>query len=756
MNKSLSLKVNSIIAVVMTLLLLAFSAYDYSEQKKFREKELKNRLEILSTRLPTTLSPLLWNFNIKNLEKVILAEMKQPDLVAIYVSTSNETLIAAVQRDNNNNISQSHTKLPKGNFSTYFIKEIKNKDEKLGNVEVYLTNKYHLKREQDLIMNWVIKIVILLLCANITLITILKYIVIKPIKIMTSELQKVEKGQFNSELVVKREDELGMMYSSFTYMRKAINQQIDILNHEIGNRKQIQRMLSENEEHLRITLNSIGDAVIATDIDGKITSMNPVAEDLTGWSIEEALDNPLTKVFKIIDTRTRKEIANPIDNVKSGPPIGLSNHTMLLARNGDEHQISDSAAPIVKDGKTLGTVLVFRDVTEEYAMRQQLEQMSFLVNSATTPIAMSNLQQRLIFANPAFVKAWGFKDEKELIGLHETDLFIVEERLASIIDAVEKRGGTSEEAEARRKDGTVFPVEVSASFVFDKEGTPVAIMTSSTDITERKRMEQAILQIEKMKSVGGLAAGMAHEINNPLAAITQGIQNIQRRLDPKLPKNIEAAKPYNIDLEKLNDFFEDRKITAFLDGGKKAVGRAATIVKNMLMFSRKSSSEHVQTDLVQLIDHTIELGSTDYDMKKRYDFKFIEIIKEYDTDLPLTNCCHSEIEQVLLNLFKNALQAMEELKSESHKPLFHIRLIKESDFVRIEVEDNGPGISKRAQQRIFEPFYTTKPAGVGTGLGLSVSYMIITQSHGGTFEVESEKGKGAKFIMRLPIQPKTA
>ena len=271
------------------------------------------------------------------------------------------------------------------------------------------------------------------------------------------------------------------------------------------------------------------------------------------------------------------------------------------------------------------------------------------------------------------------------------------------------------------------------------------------NVTKRVQMESVIVQSEKMRSVAGLAAGMAHEINNPLAVITQGIQNILRRLDPSLPKNISAAAVHDIDLDKLNKFLIERKIITFLEGGREAVTRAAQIVKNMLLFARKTDSSLVMTNLAQLIDHTIELGSTDYDMKKKYDFKFIDIIKDYDPQTPPTMCCASEIEQVLLNLLKNSIQAMEEIETEGYKPQFHVRLIREKIYIRIEIEDNGPGIPKEVQSRVFEPFFTTKELGVGTGLGLSVSYMIITQNHGGTFAVESLNGQGTKFIIRLPL-----
>ena len=271
------------------------------------------------------------------------------------------------------------------------------------------------------------------------------------------------------------------------------------------------------------------------------------------------------------------------------------------------------------------------------------------------------------------------------------------------------------------------------------------------DITNKVETEKILIQSEKMASIAGLAAGMAHEINNPLAIIAQGIQNIQRRLDPTLPKNIEVAKKYGIDPQQMYKLLDERMVLMFLQGGNEAVERAAQIVKNMLMFARKNNHAKSKENIRKLIEQTIELGSTDYDMKKKYDFKHIEIETYFDDNIPDILCCSNEIEQVLLNLFKNALQAMENINSPDYKPKFHVRVMNEYKYVRIEIEDNGPGIPEDIQNRIFEPFFTTKPVGVGTGLGLSVSYMIITQNHNGKFEVESEVGKYTKFIIRLPI-----
>lgn len=322
-----------------------------------------------------------------------------------------------------------------------------------------------------------------------------------------------------------------------------------------------------------------------------------------------------------------------------------------------------------------------------------------------------------------------------------------EQRISKLTNSMEKRDIYTEKRVSNLLSGKLAYADLMV-YPLESMGVNGAVIRID-DVTDQVQLQTMMIQAEKMNSVAGLAAGMAHEINNPLATITQGIQNTFRRLDPTRSKNTEAAAKYGINLHELHDFLKERKIITFLDGARVSVARAAKIVKNMLMFSRRTDLSLEIVDLKELIDHAIELGTTDYDMKKKYDFKFVDIVKEYDSEVPKVSCCPSEIEQVLLNLFKNSLQAMEEL--DNHTPRFYLRLFMESDFVRLEVEDNGSGIPDSIKNKIFEPFFTTKPTGIGTGLGLSVSYMIITQNHGGTFEVESKVGKGTKFTIRLPL-----
>jgi signal transduction histidine kinase len=189
---------------------------------------------------------------------------------------------------------------------------------------------------------------------------------------------------------------------------------------------------------------------------------------------------------------------------------------------------------------------------------------------------------------------------------------------------------------------------------------------------------------------------------------------------------------------------------AYLKGVQDAGQRAAKIVANMLSFSRRGDANKEFVDLNQLLEKSLELATSDYDLKRKYDFRHIKIIREYDATLPQVPCISMEIEQVILNLLKNAAQALAEKREVSHTPQIRIRTQKESSYAMICIEDNGPGMDEYAIKRIFEPFFTTKPIGTGTGLGLSVSYFIIEAHHNGKLTADSTLGEGTKFMIRLP------
>jgi len=278
----------------------------------------------------------------------------------------------------------------------------------------------------------------------------------------------------------------------------------------------------------------------------------------------------------------------------------------------------------------------------------------------------------------------------------------------------------------------------------------ISLVISFHDVSEKIRMQEMMMQSEKMLSVGGLAAGMAHEINNPLAGIMQNTQLIKNRLTSSIPANEKVAMESKTSMESIQSYVVNRKILRSLGNILDAGSNAAKIVDNMLSFAKKGNSSKAIYNIRKLLEKTLELAKNDYDLKKKYDFKQIRIVKEFDSDIPNVPCEESKIMQVFYNIIKNATEAMYtgEGKIKNSSLTFRTRNLKK--MVQIEIEDNGPGMDEPIRKRVFEPFFTTKDVNKGTGLGLSLSYFIIVEDHDGEMEVESTIGKGTKFIIKLP------
>ncbi len=274
------------------------------------------------------------------------------------------------------------------------------------------------------------------------------------------------------------------------------------------------------------------------------------------------------------------------------------------------------------------------------------------------------------------------------------------------------------------------------------------------DVSERVRMDRMLTQTEKMMAVGGIAAGVAHEINNPLGGIMHGAQNVLRRLSPELPRNQELALECGTELAAVRAYAERRQIIEMLEGIRAAGRRASGIVSDMLRFARPSELRSAPADLAELADRMIALASTDFDLKKRYDFRRLEIVRDYAPDLPAIPCLATDVELVILNLIKNAAQALHTRPPAS--PWIRVATRLEPPWAVLEVADNGPGMDEATRQCVFEPFFSTKGESGGTGLGLSVSRFIVADLHGGEMGVASSPGAGARFSVRLPLEGRPA
>lgn len=274
------------------------------------------------------------------------------------------------------------------------------------------------------------------------------------------------------------------------------------------------------------------------------------------------------------------------------------------------------------------------------------------------------------------------------------------------------------------------------------------------DVTDKHQMEEAMVQSEKVKSLGGMAAGMAHEINNPVSAIIQNVQNIQRRINPGLAANQVAAEAYGIDLGQLNQYLKERRILSFLDHISESGIRASRLVTNMLQFSRAGDLSLHPCLMVEVLEKAVNISVTDDHLN---DFKGnFELNIDQDFQAPEARVMgvFTELEQVFLNLIKNAAQAIKERRmtlNDIDEGIISIQLRASEHQCRIRVSDNGIGMKAPTRKKIFEPFFTTKEVGDGTGLGLSVSYFIVRSHHKGQMQVESEFGSGTVFEISIPL-----
>ena len=310
-----------------------------------------------------------------------------------------------------------------------------------------------------------------------------------------------------------------------------MNLRIEELGQEVRRRKAAEESLRKQEEWLlHVTLSSIGDAVITTDAEGRITFMNEAAQTLTGWSQADAAARPLPEVFRIVNEHTRQPAENPaLRSLREGQIVGLANHTVLIARDGIERPIDDSASPL--RGGATGSVLVFRDVTERWRAEQERARPAAIVESSEDAIVSKSLDGVIRTWNVGAERLFGYS-ASEAVGQSIT-IIIPPERLDEerIILARLRRGERVEHFETVRvaRDGRPLDISLTVSPIRDRDGHVIGASKVARDISERKRTDEALREADRRKDE--FIALLAHELRNPLAPIRNGLQVLRRSND---------------------------------------------------------------------------------------------------------------------------------------------------------------------------------------------------------------------------------
>lgn len=507
-----------------------------------------------------------------------------------------------------------------------------------------------------------------------------------------------------------------------------------------------------SEESLAVTLGSIGDGVIATDHLGYVTRFNRAAEQMTGWRMADAIGRPIHEVFNIINEQTRKPAVIPVgEALKTGKIVGLANHTVLIARNGQELPIADSCAPILgAKGSPLGAVLVFRDVAEdrstETAIRKLNETLEKRVEERTA--ALRESEERFVaFMNASPLIAW-VKDERgqyqymnkacsDLFGL-QPDSWIgkTEFDLIAADFATAWRDNDQEVLQSNKPAESIEEIIdaggraislKSIKFPFPGIAGERCVGGVALDITRQLRTENQLRQAQKMEAVGQLTGGLAHDFNNLLAVVIGNLDYVTETLE------------------------KDDSARSSIEEALAAALRGAELTRQLLSFSRQQTLQPRLLVITPLVEELSRL-------LRRTLGESITMKLDLANDLWSTNTDPSMLESALMNLAVNARDAMPNggtlmIKVDNcHLDDDYTALNPEmqvGDYVRLSVSDTGTGMSPEVISRAFDPFFTTKAVGYGTGLGLSMVHGFAKQS-GGNVKIYSEIGHGTTISLYLP------
>ena len=497
--------------------------------------------------------------------------------------------------------------------------------------------------------------------------------------------------------------------------------------------------LQISEEKFSVTLNSIGDGVIATDDRGCVTLLNPLAEKLTGWTQADAAGHPVADIFHIIHKETRQPAFLPVmDTLKKGTIHALASHTLLIARDGSECDIADSCAPIRnRDDQVIGAVLVFRDVAGEYAVQMALRDQQFytrsLIESNIDALMTTDPSGTITDVNQQMVALTGYTRD-ELISTPFKNFFTDPERAeAGIMLVLSKKKVSDYELTARAKNGKETAVSYNAATFYNAEGKLQGVFAAARDVTERKRLDQVLhnknTELENAKLLAEKAnlaksiflSQMSHELRTPLNAILGFAQLMEIGLPP--PTDIQTQRLHQIVkagwylLELINEILD----LAVIESGKLSLSREPVSMAEVM----RECQSMIESEAVK---HAIQMNFIPFDTSW---FAYAD---------------RTRVKQILINLLSNAIKY-------NRKPGTVVVecTVSSPDRIQISIKDTGEGLPPEKLLQLFQPFNRLgQENGIeeGTGIGLVVTKQLI-ELMGGVISVKSTVGVGSEFCIEL-------
>jgi two-component system NtrC family sensor kinase len=543
---------------------------------------------------------------------------------------------------------------------------------------------------------------------------------------------------------------------------------------DVTARKQTEAALVASERRTRALFEGIEDIVFVHNLEGQILDANPAACRRLGYDREEFLQ------LKTSDLDDPEFAAGFSDRLKSQLE---RRHVAFEGRHHTKEGVIipvDISTSLIQLEDQVAVLAVCRDITERKALEEARRQFAEaesrnareieaknrdlsrsearyrrLTEGAHDAIIVADSEGRITLFNPAAERTFQYSAD-EVLGRPLADLIPMAVRDAK---GVASLVGKTVELQGRRQDGEEFPLELSLG-ALEWEGE-IQYIGSIRDQTERQRMRAMLVQSEKLASIGLLSAGVAHEINNPLAYVGNNLAVLERDFKGVLAMmecyeqthpGLEEADPEQ--LRKIEEISEDldwpyvrSNLQRMLTRTREGVQRVANIVQNLRGLARTSPPKLESVLIPDLIAPALEM------IQGRIRRRGVEVVQEHQS-VRRVMCVAPQISQVVLNLLVNAIQAIE-ASSREQGGRIEVKTRAAGEYYVIEIADDGCGIDPEALPKLFDPFFTTKPVGEGTGLGLSISHGIVT-GHGGKIEVQSSPGLGTRFRVLLPLNPSSS
>lgn len=497
---------------------------------------------------------------------------------------------------------------------------------------------------------------------------------------------------------------------------------------DITERKQAEDATRESEERMRSVLESALDCVITMDHQGRVVEFNPAAERTFGYKRDGAIGQVLADLIIPPASRERHRdgLARYLSTGEAPVVLGKRIEVTGMRSDKSEFPLELSITRMGSQEPPMFTGFI-RDITERKQAENRLREQAKLLDLAQDAIMVRDMEDRVEFWNHGAEKLYGWTAAE--VHCRQASSFLHEEHPSNALAAriaVTESGKWSGECKHLRKDGDSVMVRSRWTLVRDELGVPQSILIINTDITEQKKIEEQFLRAQRLESIGTLASGVAHDLNNILVPILMAA--------PLLREGMPEA--------------EREKLLAIVQSSAE---RGASIVKQVLTFARGADGDRVLLQPIYLVQEIVKIAEKTFP-------KSIDVHTNYPEDLWAVVADPTQLHQILLNLCINARDAMPgggtlTLNLENFEVDDHYASMtpgaKTGPHVLLEVRDTGTGISRENLNKIFDPFFTTKELTQGTGLGLSTVIGIV-KSHGGFMQVYSEVGRGTGFKVFLP------